>query len=83
MALAKGSNKIVLETDSSLLVEAFKHDKVLVHIRALFLHIRRLCLSFDSCTWSFVWRERNKVAHELARRALNDSIDNLYDGFVP
>ena len=83
MALAKGFKKVVLETDSSILVDAFKHDKVLLHIRALFLHICRLCLSFDSCTWSFVRREGNRVAHELASRALYDSLDDLYDGFVP
>lgn len=82
VALTKGFKKVILETDSSILVKSFKHDKVLVHIRALFLHIRRLCLSFDSCTWSFVRREGNRVAHELARRALYDSIDDLYDGIV-
>ncbi|GKA04555.1 reverse transcriptase [Tanacetum coccineum] len=83
VALAKGFTRVVLESDSSVLVEAFKHDKVLVHIRALFLHIHRLCLSFESCSWSFVRREGNRVAHELARIALNDSIDGFYDGFVP
>ncbi|GJU03525.1 reverse transcriptase [Tanacetum coccineum] len=83
VALAKGFTRVVLESDSSVLVVAFKHDKVLVHIRALFLHIHRLCLSFESCSWSFVQREGNRVAHELARIALNDSIDGLYDGFVP
>ncbi|GJU41400.1 reverse transcriptase [Tanacetum coccineum] len=44
VALAKGFIRVALETDSSILVEAFKHDQVLVPIRALFLHIRRLCL---------------------------------------
>ncbi|PWA74388.1 hypothetical protein CTI12_AA254350 [Artemisia annua] len=57
--------------------------KVLYHIRALFLNIRRLCLLFDSCTCSFVRREGNKVAHELARLALTDNVDVLYDGYVP
>ncbi|GKC55222.1 reverse transcriptase [Tanacetum coccineum] len=83
VALAKGFTRVVLETHLSILVEAFKHDQVLVPIRALFLHIRRICLSFDSFTWSFVRREGNRVAHELARRAFNDSIDDLYNGFVP
>ncbi|GJS54731.1 reverse transcriptase [Tanacetum coccineum] len=83
LALAKGFTRVVLESDSSILVEAFKHDKVLVHIRALFLHIHRLCLSFESCTWSFVRRDGNRVAHELARIVLNNSIDGLYDGFMP
>ncbi|GJX00981.1 reverse transcriptase [Tanacetum coccineum] len=69
LALAKGFTRVVLESDSSILVEAFKHDKVLVHIRALFLHIHRLCLSFESCTWSFVRRDGNRVTHELARIA--------------
>ncbi|PWA79598.1 hypothetical protein CTI12_AA205230 [Artemisia annua] len=82
-AQAKGFAKVVLETDSSILVDAFKHNKVLYHIRALFLHIRRLCLLFDSCTWSFVRREGNKVAHELARLAVTDNVDVLYDGYVP
>ncbi|GJZ16250.1 reverse transcriptase [Tanacetum coccineum] len=83
VALAKGFTRVALETHLSILVEAFKHDQVLVPIRALFLHIRRICLSFDSFTWSFVRREGNRVAHELARRAFNDSIDDLYNGFVP
>ncbi|GJW81899.1 reverse transcriptase [Tanacetum coccineum] len=82
VALAKGFIGVALETDSSILVEAFKHDQVLVPIRALFLYIRRLCLLFNSCTLSFVRREGNRVAHELARKASNDSID-VYDGFVP
>ena len=69
-AQAKGLARVVLETDSSILVDAFKHNKVLYHIRALFLHIRGLCFPFESCTWSFVRRDRNKVAHELARLAL-------------
>ncbi|GKA69963.1 reverse transcriptase [Tanacetum coccineum] len=83
VALAKGFTRVALETNSSILMEAFKHDQVLVPIRAIFLQIRRLCLLFNSGTWSFVRREGNRVAHKLARRALNDSIDNLYDGFVP
>ncbi|PWA91035.1 hypothetical protein CTI12_AA034120 [Artemisia annua] len=80
---AKGFAKVVLETDSSILVDAFKHNKVLYHIKALFLHIRRLCLLFDSCTWSFVRRDGNKAAHELAGLALTDNVDVLYDGYVP
>nr|GFA95743.1 reverse transcriptase [Tanacetum cinerariifolium] len=36
LALAKGFTRVVLESDSSILVEEFKHDKVLVHIRSLF-----------------------------------------------
>ncbi|GJU29720.1 reverse transcriptase [Tanacetum coccineum] len=63
MAQAKGFARVVLETYSAILVDAFKENKVLYHIRALFLHIRHLCLLFDSCSWSFVRREGNKVAH--------------------
>nr|GEX18613.1 reverse transcriptase [Tanacetum cinerariifolium] len=66
-----------------ILANAFKQDKVLYHIRALFLRIQRLCLLFDSFSWSFVQRERNKVAHEMARIALKDNADDLYDGCVP
>ncbi|GJT87844.1 reverse transcriptase [Tanacetum coccineum] len=83
MAQAKGFANVVLETDSDILVNAFTQDKVLYHIRALFLHIQRLCLLFDSFSWSFVRREGNKVAHEMARIALKDNVDDMYDGCVP
>ncbi|PWA63698.1 hypothetical protein CTI12_AA350970 [Artemisia annua] len=80
VAQAKGFARVVLEIDASILVDAFKHNKVLHHIRSLFLHIRRLCLLFDSCTWSFVRHDGNKIAHELDRMALADNVDDLYDG---
>nr|GEY83288.1 reverse transcriptase [Tanacetum cinerariifolium] len=83
LALAKGFTRVVLKSDSSIIVKAFKHVKVLVHIRAIFLHIHRLCLLLESCTRSLVRRDGNRVAHELARISLNNSIDGLYDGFVP
>ena len=83
MALAKGFRNVILETGTSILVDAFQHNKELLHIRSLFLHIRRLCCSFTSCSWSFVRRDGNRVAHELARTRLHDIVDEVYDGFVP
>nr|GEV87726.1 reverse transcriptase [Tanacetum cinerariifolium] len=83
VAIAKGFRNVILETDSNILVDVFLHNKELLQIRGLFLHIRRLCCSFTSCSWSFVRHEGNRVAHELARRALYDNADEVYDGFVP
>ncbi|GJT29694.1 reverse transcriptase [Tanacetum coccineum] len=83
VALSKGFMNVILETDSRILVDAFLHNKELLHIRGLFLHIRRLCGSFTSCSWSFVRRDGNQVAHELASRALYNNVDEVYDGFVP
>ncbi|PWA42143.1 hypothetical protein CTI12_AA441850 [Artemisia annua] len=62
VAQAKGFVRIVLETDSSILVDAFKHNKTLYHIKSFFLHIRHLCLLLDSCTWPFVLRDGNKCS---------------------
>nr|GEY61280.1 reverse transcriptase [Tanacetum cinerariifolium] len=73
VAIAKDFRNVILETDSNILVDAFLHNKELLQIRGLFLHIRRLCCSFVSCSWSFVRREGNRVAHELARSALYDN----------
>ncbi|GKC57499.1 reverse transcriptase, partial [Tanacetum coccineum] len=83
VALSKGFMNVILETDSRILVDAFLHNKELLHIRGLFLHIRPLCSSFTSCSWSFVRRDGNQVAHELASRALYNNVDEVYDGFVP
>nr|GEZ84628.1 reverse transcriptase [Tanacetum cinerariifolium] len=71
VAIAKGFRNVILKIDSNILVGAFLHNKELI------------CCSFTSCSWSFVRREGNRVAHELARRALCDNVDEVYDGFVP
>lgn len=77
VALSRGCTRVVLETDSHILVDAFRHVKVLMHIRGLFMQILWLCSLFTSCTWSFVRRERNKVAYELARNAFGDRVDEV------
>ncbi|GJU09940.1 reverse transcriptase [Tanacetum coccineum] len=82
VALSKGFMNVILETDSRILVDALLHNKELLHIRGLFLHLRRLCGLFTLCSWSFVRRDGNRVAHELASRALYNQ-DEVYDGFVP
>nr|GEU32643.1 DNA-directed RNA polymerase subunit beta, chloroplastic [Tanacetum cinerariifolium] len=82
VTIAKGFRNVILETDSNIL-DDFLHNKELLQIRGLFLHIRRLYCSFTSCSWSFVRREGKRVAHELARMALYENVDEAYDGFVP
>nr|GEZ03537.1 reverse transcriptase [Tanacetum cinerariifolium] len=81
VALAKGFRNIILKTDSSILVDAFLH-KELPHIMGLSLHIRRLCGSFSLCSWPLVRRDENRVAHELASRALYNNVDEVLDGFM-
>ena len=43
--------------------------------------LKTVILEMDSSI--FVRRDGNRVAHELARRALCDIVDEMYDGFVP
>jgi ribonuclease HI len=81
VALVKGFKNVILKTDSTIIVVAFLHN-TLLHVWGLFLHVRRLCCSFTSCSWSFVRRDGNQVAHELARKALHDVVDYVHDDFV-
>ncbi|XP_074298170.1 uncharacterized protein LOC141628990 [Silene latifolia] len=70
LAVEKGHDRIVVESDCSQVIEALRQRKT---GRSLFSFIigdiLRLCNSFISVSWSFTSRRNNMVAHELAHVA--------------
>ncbi|XP_074276452.1 uncharacterized protein LOC141600168 [Silene latifolia] len=70
LAVEKGHDRIVVESDCSQVIEALRQRK---KGRSLFTFIindiLRLCFSFISVSWSFTSRRNNAVAHELAHVA--------------
>ncbi|GJZ74583.1 reverse transcriptase [Tanacetum coccineum] len=82
-ALSRGYSRVTFETYSLCLVKALYNKVILLQIASLFLDILSHSMAFDVCSWSFVKRERNRVAHCIASLALTCSYEITLDGIVP
>ncbi|PWA86585.1 Amidophosphoribosyl transferase [Artemisia annua] len=66
----KGYSKVIFESDSMCLVNALQKGTTLLQVASIFEQITCNSLAFRLCTWSFVKRDGNKVAHSIANWAL-------------
>ncbi|GKB81831.1 reverse transcriptase [Tanacetum coccineum] len=76
-------SRVIFETDSLCLVKALHNKVILLQIASLFSDILSHSLAFDVCSWSFVKREGNRVAHSIASLALSCDDKITLDGSVP
>ncbi|GKF24787.1 reverse transcriptase, partial [Tanacetum coccineum] len=72
-ALSRGYCRVTFETDSLCLVKTLHNKVILLQIASLFSDILSHSMAFDVCSWSFVKREGNRVAHSIASLALTCS----------
>ncbi|GKD25663.1 reverse transcriptase [Tanacetum coccineum] len=81
--LTRGYSRVIFETGSLCLVKALHNKVILLQIASLFSDILSHSLAFDVCSWSFVKREKNRVAHSIASLALSCDDEITLDGSVP
>ncbi|GKB50404.1 reverse transcriptase [Tanacetum coccineum] len=81
--LGRGYSRVIFETDSLCLVKALHNKVILLQIASLFSDILSHSLAFDVCSWSFIKREGNRVAHSIASLALSCDDEITLDGSVP
>ncbi|OMO58663.1 reverse transcriptase [Corchorus capsularis] len=80
LALEHGITRCIIESDSLLAIhEINKKETVLWEGGLLIEEIREIASLFDCCSFQFVNREANSVAHSLAVSKL----DNVWCGTIP
>ena len=69
LAVTKKFQKIIVEGDSKICIDAINGDQNDVEwsVATIINNIVSLSSSFNSCLFSWVWREANVVAHTLAK----------------
>ncbi|PWA76154.1 hypothetical protein CTI12_AA238720 [Artemisia annua] len=82
-AQSRGYSEVVFESDSLTLVHALRNQSIPLQIATMFSDILSNSLTFSTCSWSFVKREGNIVAHSIATWALGCSNDVILEGEVP
>ncbi|KAG2288002.1 hypothetical protein Bca4012_031139 [Brassica carinata] len=63
--------RIRCEADSSQLVKALNSDSTFAELYGIISDIRSISSSFESVSFSWISRERNKIADSLAKQALS------------
>ncbi|RYR16597.1 hypothetical protein Ahy_B04g073631 [Arachis hypogaea] len=59
--------KVIVESDNQILIQALKSHASIAEIQVVLDNIRHLARGIPSCCFTWVPREANSLAHEVAR----------------
>lgn len=65
------------------LINALRNKSTLLQVASMLSHIVPKSLALSECTWSFVKREGNMVAHSIATWTIGCNDEIVLEGTVP